>query len=115
MDNYFLETPIFKIWIDLIDYLTPRTSFLINKLNFQFVDLTCSREGVIKTFKKEEIKLELVFAHENRKFFCRLTECKSGAPIKWRTTPPPQNALKKDFAELELEIDSWLAFLKTGL
>ena len=115
MNNYFFDTPVYKIWIDLIAYLSPNTSFLIHEFQFGFVDLKCSREGVIKTYEKEKNKLELVYRQDNHSFFCRLLDKQTDEQIMWTTVAPTLSPTKNVFSDLEGEIDLWLNFLKREL
>lgn len=115
MNNYFSDTPIYKIWIDVINYLSPRTSFLVDVSKYRFVDLVCKREDVTHTYERDNHKLELVFAYENRSFFCRLVDVKTGVPIPWKGTPPMPNSIKNSFSDLGIQVDLWLVFLKSEL
>ncbi len=115
MNNYYSDTPVYKIWIDVIAYLSPRTSFLIETFQYRFVELVCQREEVVDRYIKDNYKLELVYAHESRRFFGRIIDTKTGAPIKWKTTPPAPNFTKNAFSDLQRDIDLWLGFLKSEL
>lgn len=115
MDNYFSDTPIYKIWIDLIAYTSPRTSFLVNECQYGFVNIECSREGVVETYEKGAIKLELIYRQDPASFFCRRSDMQTGNRLDWKKEQPAPNPIKNTFADVAAEIDAWLAFLKTEL
>lgn len=115
MNNYFSHTPVYKIWIDLIAYTSPRTSFLINEFQYGFVNIVCSREGVVKTYEKGTIKLELIYRQDPASFFCRLSDIQTGIRLDWKKEQPAANPIKYTFADVAAAIDAWLAFLKTEL
>lgn len=115
MNNYFSNTPIYKIWIDFIDYLSPRTSFLIDAFHYKFVSIVCRREEVVCTYISNVSKVEMVYAHENRKFYCRVVNSQTDDIINWINLPPTSTTVLNNFSDLQREIDLWLGFLKTEL
>jgi hypothetical protein len=115
MQNYFSDTPIYKIWISVIDTLIPRSEFIISEFNFQFRDIVCNREGIVIVYIKKNFKLELVYAHEYRSFFCRLIDIETNLSYAWRNTPPAEKKNYETLSELEIEIDKWMSFLLTEL
>lgn len=115
MNNYFTEAQIYEIWIDLISYLTPKTSFLIHDLNYGFVNLICTSEGLIKNYENNENKLELSFSISNRRFICKIFDIKSSQRKKWEKQPPVFNINNTELSDLHKEIDCWLDFLQEEL
>lgn len=69
MENYFLNTPVYKVWIDVITLLSARSCIFINELGFAFLEIKCKKEGVVETYSKGLTTLQLEFSHENRCFF----------------------------------------------
>ena len=115
MQNYFIDTPIYKIWISVIDILTPKSGYIISEFNYHFKDIVCSRDCLVVAYIKNNLSLELVYAHEYRSFYCRLIDIETNSSRAWRNSPP---ALKKNIetlSELEIEIDKWMFFLKIEL
>ena len=115
MQNYFIDTPIYKIWISVIDILTPKSAYIISEFNYQFKNIVCCRECLVIAYIKKNIKLELVYAHEYRNFSCRLIDIETNIAKAWRNSPPAMKKNLETLSELEIEINKWLSFLKTEL
>lgn len=115
MQNYFTDTPIYKIWISVIDIITPKSGFTISEFNYQFKDIVCNRECLVITYVKNNLKLELVYAHEYRSYFCRLIDIETNSNKAWRNSPPAMKKNLENLIDLEIEIDKWMSFLKAEL
>ncbi len=114
MENYFFYTPIYKIWMDVISILSPKSTFIINDLRLAFIEIKCSREGVIDVYSNDSQKLQLEFLQEYRYFVCSLFDLNSGKKVQWKNkAPEPKKII--DLEELEEQIDLWLTFLKNEL
>lgn len=72
--NYFLITPVYKIWISIIDIIGPELGFLI--LNKKYMDggVISNRAGVKFLFSKKENTLEIVFSLPNTTIYCVLRD-----------------------------------------
>lgn len=114
MKNYFMDTPVYKMWIDYIDYSSPKMSFIVSQKKYAFRYLKCTREEIIKTYYRNEIELELVYAVENRFFYCRKFHSIRPEEQVWSTKPPIIQKVN-DFAELQVEIEKWMQYLKDEL
>ncbi len=115
MKNYFFNTPIYKIWIDIINYLNPRASLLIENFQYRFVSIVCQREELVYTYQKDNQTIELVYAHEYRKFYCRIfvdEPSKARQAISFgQAEDLPLNSLQ----DLQNQIDYVMDMLKTRL
>lgn len=114
MKNYFMDTPIYKIWIDYINSTSPKMSFIISQKNFAFKHLKCTREEIIKVYENNEIQLEMIFALESRFFYCRKIDKRSSEALPWTEEAPTVQKVD-GFSDLEVEIEKWMQFLKSNL
>ena len=114
MNNYFMDTPVFKIWIDFIAYLSPRTSFIVSQKKYSFKYLKFTREELIKVYENNEIQLEMVFALESRFFYCRKIDKRGSESLSWTEEAPTVQKVN-NFSELEVEIEKWIQYLKNNL
>lgn len=115
MENYYSNTPYYKIWISVIDYITPKSSFLLSEFNYEFKDIVCTRESLVITYIKRNLKLELVYAQDYSSYFCRLIAINTDSIKEWTSPPPLAKQNLKTFSDLEDVIDEWMLFLKTEL
>lgn len=100
--------------MDVIDYLIPRSSFIIDKFKYQFKDIKCTREEVRVTYYNDKSTIELIYAHENRAFFCIVENLKTKEQQNWQKLPPSIHTIT-ELSDLENKIDEWLTFLKSEL
>ena len=114
MENYFSETPYYKIWCDIITLLSQKCSFISTITPYSFNKIECKREEVTKLYIFNDKKLEIIYGHESRIFYCRLSNLNTGENISWKSSPPTITKFN-NFNELEIEMDKWMAFLKTEL
>lgn len=117
MSNYFSETPIFKIWIELIDIVVPLFSEVLLAKSFTVGDVVCNRSGVHFFYSKADNLLELFYNQSERKFVCFLRNVNSNEVIKWKNSQFELFA-NKTFTtkqDLVVNINSWLEILKTDL
>lgn len=114
MQNYFSDTPVYKIWCDVISLLSKKISFISLNFSYSLSKIICQREEVKAIFLLKDLQLELIYAHEYRMFFCLLTNINNQEVIKWKSKPPEINKFNS-FEDLEIEIDCWIDFLKREL
>ena len=114
MNNYFLETPVYKIWMEVIDFLSPGSYFLVQNKKYSFENIVCSREEVKYLFSKEFLNLELIYAQEYRLFFARLTDAENGNLINWENKSPELKKVRT-LDELKMEIQNWLDFIRVEI
>lgn len=114
MNNYFQDTPVYKIWCDVISILSKKSSFVFLNSPYSFSKIICQREELRAIFLLKDLQLELIYAHENRVFFCLLSNINTQEALKWKLRPPKINTLNS-FEDLEIEIDCWIDFLKREL
>jgi hypothetical protein len=114
MENYFSDTPYYKIWGDVIALIIQKSSFISSETSYSFSRIICQKEDVREIFLSEDKQLEIIYGHENRAFLCLLSDSKTGERVDWKTRPP---AIIKftTLPELEIEIDKWMHFLKGEL
>lgn len=112
--NYFSHTAAYRIWMDVISILTPKTSFLVKDFNLGFDKLVCTREEVKNIHSDNNRRVEMICNYADRYFFCLLIDAKTNEKITWcKTNPEFRRA--NNFTELEEQIDEWLEFLKSEL
>lgn len=114
MENYFSETPYYKKWGDIISLLSKKSSFISSNTLYSFSKTVCQREDVREIFLLEDKQLEIIYGHEDRMFFCRLSNIKTGEIIRWKSSPPEITKFN-NLRELEIEIDKWMDYLKLEL
>ena len=70
MNNYFHTTPVYKIWIQIMELVIPAFNFLIETKQYRSGDIICNRAGVLFYFLKNDTSLEIIFSHPNKRFYC---------------------------------------------
>lgn len=77
-DNYINTTPIYKIWVDIIDIsITTFSEVLSNKL-FYLKEVFCDRTGVHIFYKKENDLLEIHYNQIQNEFYCTRKNINTG-------------------------------------
>lgn len=107
MSSYFSETPIYKIWIDLIDIIVPLFSEALLSKSFAVGDVICNRSGVRFVYSNNDRILEIFVYQPERRLICSLRTPKGSNVI--------YDALISSKEELLVAANSLLEKLKDEL
>lgn len=72
MSDYFSNTRIYKIWIDIIDIFAPLFSDVLLSKSFAVGDVICNRSGVRFFHSNNDKILEIFFYQPERRLMCSL-------------------------------------------
>ena len=67
MDNYFLNTPTYKIWIKLLESIIPGFSSMLKEKTFRFGDINFNQDEVKFHYHNNKEELDIIF-HDNSLF-----------------------------------------------
>lgn len=81
MSDYFSNTPIYKIWIDIIDMFVPLFSDVLLSKSFAVGDVICNRSGVRFFYSNNDRILEIFFYQPERRLICYLKTSKGSNVI----------------------------------
>jgi hypothetical protein len=114
MSTYFQTTPIYKIWISLIEYILPKSTFLIGKKRMRFINVECRHEEMRISYDNDAVVINQIYNHINRTFCVEMLSKKSGKTLAWRN-PPIDQISATTFEELTININQWLACIENEL
>jgi hypothetical protein len=109
LDNYINSTPIYKIWVDIIDISISTFSEVLSERAFYLKEVFCDRTGVHIFYMKENDLLEIHYNQIQNGFYCTRKNINSGEfiSIGYKSRVGDGNNKIKSRADLINEIIRW--------
>ncbi|WP_192821787.1 hypothetical protein [Rufibacter sp. LB8] len=79
----YSDTPIYKIWVDIIELMIPRFSAWLVNHSFRSQEVVLNRSGVHIYHQKGEIILEIYYSQPNKNLYCLLRDNKTEEIVPW--------------------------------
>lgn len=69
VDNYIAQTPVYKIWVDIIDISITNFSDVLSEKSFLLNEVICNRTGVHFFYVRENDLLEIHYNQIKNEFY----------------------------------------------